>query len=206
MSGRQSDQEQLQTRQVVEAWGRIEAWLAEHAPASFASLKAGASEEEITALEDAVGVHVPAGVKALWRMHAGADAVASAVFMLGNWALTGLDSVEAVYRRRMLFQVENEAEGYMTWKAPWIPLCSYTVTDTSYGLCVDGKDGTMWEWEETAQVTPRFDSLTDYLEEMADALESPALALGPMPGVAHGALMWGEPSDPAVKEAWVPLA
>ncbi|WP_240046075.1 SMI1/KNR4 family protein [Streptomyces sp. L-9-10] len=171
-----------------------------------ASLKAGASENEIAALEDTMGVHVSDGVKALWRMRAGTDSMASAVFMLGNWALVGLDSVAAVYRERMLFQRQNEAQGYMTWKTPWIPFCSYTVTDTSYGLCVDGESGTVWGWEETAVVTPRFDSLTDYLEEMADALEAPGLAVGPMPGVARGALLWGEPSDPAVKEEWVPLA
>ncbi|MEU0992151.1 hypothetical protein [Streptomyces sp. NPDC005953] len=80
------------------------------------------------------------------------------------------------------------------------------MTDTSYGLCVDGESGTLWEWEENAVVTPRFDSLSDYLEEMADALETPGLAVGPTPGVARGALMWGEPSDPDVKDAWVPLA
>ncbi|MER7998368.1 SMI1/KNR4 family protein [Streptomyces sp. NPDC095613] len=205
MSGQQGDQGQIEARQVVEAWGRVEAWLARHAPGSFASLRAAASEDEIAALEEAIGVRVPDGVKALWRMHAGADNTASAVFMLGNWALMGLDAVGAVYRERMLFQQENEAEGYMTWKASWIPVCSYTVADTSYGLCVDGESGTVWEWEETAVVTPRFDSLTDCLEEMADALEAPGLAVGPMPGVARGALLWGVPSDPAVKEAWIPL-
>lgn len=128
------------------------------------------------------------------------------MFMLGNWALMGLDAVEGVYRRRMRFQRDHEAEGYMTWQEPWVPAFSYTVTDTSYGLCVDGESGTLWEWEENAVVTPRFDSLSDYLEEMADALETPGLAVGPTPGVARGALMWGEPSDPDVKDAWVPLA
>ncbi|MFD7445997.1 hypothetical protein [Streptomyces sp. NPDC059909] len=73
MSDQQPDQGHIEARQVAQAWGRIEAWLAEHAPASFTSLKAGASEEEIAALEGSIGVRVSDGVKALWQMHAGAE-------------------------------------------------------------------------------------------------------------------------------------
>ncbi|MDQ0904973.1 cell wall assembly regulator SMI1 [Streptomyces canus] len=78
---------------VTRARSRIVDWLAEYAPQSYAALKPGASDNEIVALEEALGVSVPEELKALWRLSAGEDGVAGSGLMLGKWALMPLDAV-----------------------------------------------------------------------------------------------------------------
>ncbi|MFF3264323.1 hypothetical protein ACFYWO_34790 [Streptomyces sp. NPDC002932] len=55
----------IEQRQVVDAWQRIESWLHQHAPATLARLRPGASEAEIAALQKTLGVRLPDGLKAL---------------------------------------------------------------------------------------------------------------------------------------------
>jgi cell wall assembly regulator SMI1 len=50
---------------LVAAWGRIEAWLQAHAPASAALLRPSASEADIAAAEAAMGVEFPATLACL---------------------------------------------------------------------------------------------------------------------------------------------
>jgi hypothetical protein len=52
----------------------------------------------------------------------------------------------------------------------------------------------------------QFESLTDFVEEMADVLEVPLLAAEARVGLMHGFLVWGEPQDRAERAAWEPLA
>ncbi|GAA2255417.1 hypothetical protein GCM10010402_08390 [Actinomadura luteofluorescens] len=55
------------------AWGRIEAWLWAHAPASAALLRAPASEAEISVAEAAMEVQLPATLAAWYQLHDGVD-------------------------------------------------------------------------------------------------------------------------------------
>ncbi|MFG7942609.1 SMI1/KNR4 family protein [Streptomyces cacaoi] len=212
---------ELRARQVTVAWQRIEAWLRDHAPASHSSLKPGAPEEEIVALERVLGVPVPVELKALWRLCAGAEkGRAGAAFLLGDWVPMGLDSVAEVHRSQMSLQLRHEQEtraqqrerrdrgadgGFVHWNPAWIPFCSLGVEDFGYGLYVDGRTGAVCEWTEFADHhEPEYASLTVYLEEMADALETPALACT-RPGLVDGAaLSWGRLA-PGQKALWEPL-
>lgn len=128
-------------RQVTAAWRRIEAWLREHAPASYAPLKAGASVEEIAALEAALALRIPAELKALWSLHAGVRDVRGAGFPLDNRALMDLDAVAAFYQMQMLFQQRSRSDEDPTWRPSWIPFCSYGVDDRSSGLYLDSTTG-----------------------------------------------------------------
>ena len=48
------------------------------------------------------------------------------------------------------------------------------------------------------------DTLVTYLEEAADMLEAPALAIRDRPGLVGGALVWGSGIDPAQEDRWQP--
>ncbi|MEU6055100.1 SMI1/KNR4 family protein [Streptomyces xanthochromogenes] len=55
------------------AWGRIEAWLEEHAPATAALLRPPASDADIDAVEESIGVVFPPALRAWYRLHDGTD-------------------------------------------------------------------------------------------------------------------------------------
>lgn len=58
---------------VDRAWDRIEAWLAEHAPASSAALPPPADDAAIARAQRAAGVRFPAALVASLRRHDGAE-------------------------------------------------------------------------------------------------------------------------------------
>ncbi|MDQ0958060.1 cell wall assembly regulator SMI1 [Streptomyces sp. B4I13] len=117
---------------VTRAWGQIVEWLADYAPPSYAALKPGASDNEIVALEEALGVSVPEELKALWRLSAGEDGVAGSGLMLGSWALMPLDAVIEVYQMQTRFQEENgeDEDALVLWKpsAPSTPTTPSTAS------------------------------------------------------------------------------
>ncbi len=53
------------------AWARIERWLAESAPEVLDSLQPGATDEQISNTEAALGVTFPEDVRASYRIHDG---------------------------------------------------------------------------------------------------------------------------------------
>lgn len=205
----------LQARQVADAWQRTEAWLREYAPASYAALRSGASDDEIAALEEALDAVVPEALKQLWRLRAGVEGTGlSGGFLLGNWALMPLEGVSQLYQRNMLSQRHEEmlsqrrenGEEITVWKPSWIPFCSWNVEDWSYGLYLDACTGEVWQWTESADRSLEYPSLTDYLEEMVDVLEAPSFVDYPKPGLINGCLRWGPPSDPDEEAMWEPLS
>jgi len=56
---------------IGDSWNRIEAWLAQHAPATFAGLEAPAAPEAIEAAETAVGMPFPDELRHSLRRHDG---------------------------------------------------------------------------------------------------------------------------------------
>ncbi|MET8012855.1 SMI1/KNR4 family protein [Streptomyces sp. NPDC005271] len=189
--------EEAAVRQVTAAWRRIEAWLREHAPASYESLKAGASEEEIAALEGTLGMRLPADLRA------GVRGVYGAGFLLDNRTLMDLDAVAGFYRMQMMFQQRSRGDEDPTWCPSWIPFCSYWVDDRSSGLYLDSATGELGYFSRYAERWTEYASLTAYLEETADALQAPGLVTGSRPGLAGGALVWGPPTHPDPDHPWV---
>lgn len=195
---------------VTRAWSRILEWLAEYAPPSYAALRPGACDDEIVALEEALGVHVPQELKALWRLSAGEDGVGGSGLMLGDWALMPLASVIEVHRMQMRFQEDNGADAtvdddaLVLWKPSWIPFCSFDPDDTVYGLYVNGETGEVCKWTRYGDREREYASLPAYLELMAVSLEAPLTAAGPeKPGMLRGALAWGPRSDDERGNQWV---
>ncbi|MFG2345620.1 SMI1/KNR4 family protein [Streptomyces phaeochromogenes] len=200
--------EEIEVRQVTDAWQRIVTWLTEYAPASAGALRPGASEAELAGLEETLGVGVPAELKALWGLNAGVDNVDGAGFLLRNWALMTPDSVISFYRMQMGIQQRDGNDEFTVWKPSWIPVCSFGAADVAFGLYLDTRGGELWRWSRYGDVRaePEFRSVTVLLEEMADALEAPSLAGLPEPGLVEGGLSWGPPSDPDRAALWEPLA
>ncbi|WP_369206478.1 SMI1/KNR4 family protein [Streptomyces sp. PU-14G] len=204
-------EEEDQARRVAAAWQRVEAWLREHAPASYATLQSGASEEALAVLESDLGARVPKQLRTLWHLRAGAAAGEGSAFMLGNWALMRLSRVSKTHRLHIELQQDREEdEDYepeedVFWQPGWMPFSSFAVDDETYGLYLDGDTGEVRKWEESNEEHDSVaDSLAAYLEKMADGLEHPA----PPPagaGLLRGAaLHWGMPildADAAVWEA-----
>ncbi|MFF8602216.1 hypothetical protein ACF065_13690 [Streptomyces sp. NPDC015232] len=181
----------LAAREVTEAWRRITTWLRQHAPASLAALRPGATPAETEAVERALGgVRVPAALRALWALTSGDDGAVAAPgarpvgCLPGNRALIPLDAVAAEHRRR---------SGTAGWRPGWIPVVSLGPADRASGLFLDAETGRLGRWNghDTQLDDDLPHTLGTYLEEIADTLEHPALATGDRPGpVEGGTLVW----------------
>ncbi|RII06958.1 hypothetical protein DSC45_34590 [Streptomyces sp. YIM 130001] len=195
----------LQAGRVVEAWQRFTSALRERAPASYALLRSGTSESVIQSLEATLGVRIPADLKALWRLNAGVQEHPMASFLPERWALMELDTVIKAHQVHMGFQREWSDDLPPQWRPSWIPFASWSVTDTSHGLYLDGDSGEVCRWTRFGDRDPEQPSLTVYLEDTADALDTPALATHPKPGLINGFLQWGPRDDPEERALWAPL-
>ncbi|MEV6653954.1 SMI1/KNR4 family protein [Streptomyces sp. NPDC051219] len=192
-------------RQVTDAWRRIAAWLEVNAPASHAALLPGATRRDVDVLERELWVPVPVELRALWALCAGGRDVQGAGLVPDHgWALMPLDSVHRVYLRQSRWQREHEGEGWL-WKPSWIPFASWSVTDVSTGLFIDAETGEVGHWDDTAVRTVWDKSLTELLEEIADTLEHPQLAVGYRPGLIGDRLVWGPPLAADEAALWRPF-
>ncbi|RST16883.1 hypothetical protein E2C00_33045 [Streptomyces sp. WAC05374] len=201
-------------REVTDAWQRVSGWLRQHAPDSHAALRAGASPTVLTALERDLGVHIPAGLRALWLLTAGDEGVDGAGCLPGNQALMTPESVVAFHRQQSHAQARQDGldahrparDRITVWKAAWIPVISYGVSDRTSGLYLDAATGYLGRWSRHDEGPgDELDTLVTYLEEVADMLEAPALATRDKPGLVGAALVWGSRLDPGLEERWQPL-
>lgn len=136
-------------RQVQAAWGRIEAWLGEHAPGSLAALRPSPRADEVQALARRIGV-------------------------------------------RLSDEAEEGAVPH--WRVSWVPFCAADRHEVHPLLYVDLETGRVCFWSKYGDREPRYESVTDYLEEMADRLESPHLLGGLEPGTQDmRVLVWNSP-------------
>ncbi|WP_188274862.1 SMI1/KNR4 family protein [Streptomyces sp. CBMA152] len=185
---------------MTDAWQRIETWLRAHAPASCASLESGASQEEISSAEGALGVRIPADLKALWVLRDGVRIVRGEAFLMDNARLIGIAQVvelHGYWGKNYDFR-DDPDEPSDLWDHHWIPVCTLEEHNWANGLFLDAGTGELWSWDEHANRQVEYESLTSYLEGMADALEAPGLFGGARPGLEYGALVWRVPdySDP----------
>jgi len=207
--------EAVTVREVADAWRRIIGWLQAHAPASLAALRGGASSAAVAAVEDDLGVRIPVELRVLWLLTAGDDGVQGWGCLPGNQALMTLDAVRALYRRKRDAQVTQDArdsgrpeeERITVWEATWIPVVAVGPSDASSGLYLDAATGYLGRWSRYNEAPgEERDTLVTYLEEMADMLESPALAVRDRPGLIGGTLVWLSGVDPAQETRWRSLA
>ncbi|MDX3640779.1 hypothetical protein [Streptomyces sp. MB09-02B] len=209
-------------REVADAWQRITRRVKRDAPDSYAALRIGARPSAIAALEDELGVRIPAELHVLWLLTEGDDGVHGVDGVDGRgWgclpggaALMPLDAVVDLYRLKMGAQAQQETldaelpedERVTVWKATWIPLISHSAADRTSGLYLDTTTGHLGRWSRNHEPpADELDTLVTYLEEVADMLEAPALATRDQPGLIGGALVWHSGLREPLPGRWQPL-
>lgn len=183
-------------RQVTEAWSRIEGWLRQYAPASHTALLPGASEGEILAVEEAYGMRMPEGLRTLWKLTGGCSEGFAGVFFR-NYDLVPLGKGVEFHRGQMRFQQEagDDIDGIPRWRPDWIPVFSNSRDSQAFVRYLDCESGLLYSWDRYGMNNygtekEELDSVSTYLEEVADFLESPALAVRDSPGLIDGFLVW----------------
>jgi cell wall assembly regulator SMI1 len=181
------------TNDLVEnSWDRIDGWLREHAPRTFASLATPAANEEIRAAEEELDVTFHPDLVASLRRHNGARAGAEAFRFPTNDRLLGVrEIVEATgFLRNIAADLDDEEAEYY-WHHGYLKFGSYEAT--ADGLTIDcrpepdpyGAIGRFFD--ETGTDFGRADSLGAYLAEVADQLES---GKGASAVSFNGRLLW----------------
>ncbi|MFC9397488.1 SMI1/KNR4 family protein [Streptomyces sp. NPDC057027] len=160
---------------VQDSWTRIDAWLREHAPRTFATLRPPAGDEEIAAAQQELGVTFPPDLVASLLRHNGAlEGPEAFCFSTGD-RLLGVSGIlgDTGFMRGIDQGFDGETEGY--WLHDYVKFGSYDVT--SDGLLMDcrtGRDsfGAIGRFfDETGTSFGQADSLGEYLAELAGTLE-----------------------------------
>lgn len=159
---------------VQDSWNRIDAWLREHAPRTFATLRPPAGEEEIAAAQEELGVTFPPDLVASLLRHNGALDGPEAFLFSTHDRLLGVDGILGdTGFMRGIAQDLDEDEDY--WHHGYVKFGSYGAT--SDGLMIDCRTGRSSFgaigrfFDETGTSFGNADSLGDYLAELAGQLE-----------------------------------
>lgn len=183
------------TADLVQAsWTRIDAWLREHAPRTFATLRPPAGGEEIAAAQEELGVTFPPELVASLLRHDGALEGPEAFRFSTGDRLLGLSGIlaDTGFMRGIDQGPDGEAEHY--WLHGYVKFGSYDVTSDGVLMdCRTGRDsfGAIGRFfDETGTSFGEADSLGGYLAELADKLER-----GQDGGVVtfNGRMLWEGP-------------
>ncbi|MGA5097478.1 SMI1/KNR4 family protein [Streptomyces lavendulocolor] len=164
------------TADLVQAsWTRIDAWLRENAPRTFATLRPPAEDDEIVAAQEKLGVTFPPDLVASLLRHNGVLEGPEAFRFRSGDRLLGVVGIlgDTGFMRGIDQGIDGEAAGH--WLHGYVKFGSYDVT--SDGLLVDcrtvrdsyGAVGRFFD--ETGTRFGQADSLGEYLAEEADRLE-----------------------------------
>lgn len=160
---------------IKESWTRIDAWLREHAPRTFATLRPPAGDEDIAAAQQELGVTFPPDLVASLHRHNGALEGPEAFRFSTGDRLLGVSGIlqDTGFMRGIDQGFDGETEDY--WLHDYVKFGSYDVT--SDGLLMDcrtGRDsfGAIGRFfDETGASFGQADSLGEYLAELAGTLE-----------------------------------
>ncbi|WP_242882682.1 SMI1/KNR4 family protein [Actinomadura litoris] len=194
---------------LVMAWGRIDTWLQAYAPVSAALLRPPADEAALVAAEQVMGVELPAGLAAWYRIHDGVDedaapddAVEVAGILPAGMAMLPLDWLVREYLTHTQ-EWEGREEGLLPF--------ARTPGDVWYGWYVDARKsettyGNLGRWavDEADTPFPGFSDgwpLPDWLSEIAAVLEQGRSMRRPdgteekgsRPALYRGGLTWVDP-------------
>ncbi|WP_250403752.1 SMI1/KNR4 family protein [Streptomyces cellostaticus] len=183
------------TADLVQAsWTRIDAWLREHAPRTFATLRPPAGDDEIAAAQEELGVTFPPDLVASLLRHNGALEGPEAFRFSTGDRLLGVSGIlgDTGFMRGIDQGLDGETEGY--WLHDYVKFGSYDVT--SDGLLTDCRTGRDFFgaigrfFDETGTSFGEADSLGEYLAELAGKFER-----GQDAGVVtlNGRLFWEGP-------------
>ncbi|MFE7047790.1 hypothetical protein ACFVAM_05395 [Streptomyces californicus] len=201
---------------VTEVWHALTNWLAAHAPVSHASLLPPATDDELAAvdagLRDRLGYGLPVELAALWRLCGGvrhqvieADEegeVGSGAFLPGGVLFAPSEALG------LRLPAEGGHDGWGGARVvPWLtrdeagPLQGHYAGDIGVGR---------WNLVDEPVSEPAYPSATAYLEAVHRTLtEGPAGLMGSdVPGLVWGCLVWDDPENPGLDEAfehWAPV-
>ncbi|ONI73045.1 hypothetical protein ALI144C_44645 [Actinosynnema sp. ALI-1.44] len=99
--------------EVVHSWGRIRAWLELNAPGVFAKIHPPASAGDIAVAEDAVGVPLPADLRAWWQLTDGMSPRQSSGPVIPSY-FDPYPVADALSRRQIWIDVWHNKNDYFT--------------------------------------------------------------------------------------------
>jgi cell wall assembly regulator SMI1 len=182
----------MTTDLVDNSWDRIDRWLREHAPRTFASLCPPAADEEIRAAEVKLAITFHPELVASLRRHSGARGGAEVFRFPTHDRLLGVrEIVEAAGFLRGIAADLDEEDAEYYWHHGYLKFGSYDAT--ADGLTIDcrpGRDsyGAIGRFfDETGTDFGRADSLGAYLAQVAEQLEG---GKGESAVVFNGRLIW----------------
>ncbi|MER7914482.1 SMI1/KNR4 family protein [Streptomyces sp. NPDC096068] len=186
---------------VQESWTRIDAWLREHAPRTFATLRPPAGAGEIAAAQEKLGVVFPPDLVASLLRHDGALEGPEAFRFDTDDRLLGVAGIlaDTEFLRGIAQGSDGEDEQY--WLRDYVKFGSYDVTSDGLLLdCRTGRDsfGAVGRFfDETGTRFGQGDSLGGYLAGLADTLER-----GRDAGIVtfNGRLLWEV--NPPARQKW----
>ncbi|MZE51425.1 hypothetical protein GTY86_08890 [Streptomyces sp. SID5770] len=191
----------MATDLVHASWNRIDAWLREHAPRTFATLRPPAGDEEIAAAQEELGVTFPPDLVASLLRHDGALEGPEAFRFDTGDRLLGVSGILADTRFLRGIDQGHDGETEDYWLHDYVKFASYDVTSDGLLLdCRTGRDsfGAIGRFfDETGTGFGQADSLGGHLAELADTLER-----GRDAGLVtfNGRLIWEGP--PPARPEW----
>jgi cell wall assembly regulator SMI1 len=172
-------------------WNRIESWCAQYAPDVLTRLNPGATEEQLRASEEKLGVTFPEEMRQLYAIHNGQKDGGFSPLPVGDWL--SLDDIfdqwdvwEELRRGGEFDGVTSEPDAGVSdawWNASWIPI---THDGGGNHYCVDlapaeggtiGQIITMWHDDGARNLVAA--SLTGWLTRIADGMESGEYVFSP---------------------------
>ncbi|MEV7526352.1 histone-like nucleoid-structuring protein Lsr2 [Streptomyces sp. NPDC091371] len=175
-----------ETGDVSRAWGRVTAWLEQHAPGIFATLGGPVGQTAISDAERRMGVNLPGELRR-WLEVNDVDAgrqpgVRSCLVALGcqgilsgGGLLLGLTDIERVYLHKMAMEEMEETEPLgdlesPLWRREWVPISAEC--DGFFGYFLNTRTGTVGSWcEGSFPQDGDYPSLFAFFQDVADRLE-----------------------------------
>ncbi|HEY4453137.1 MAG TPA: SMI1/KNR4 family protein, partial [Pseudonocardiaceae bacterium] len=135
---------------VERSWQRIENWLRDNAPDTYATLNPPASEAAIAAAEEFVGVAFPPDVVASLRVHDGVAAGPAEFDLAGRYSPSSVARIKSNWQMLtdlLLDQFKDDDMSGYWWHPQWVPIAE---DNAACQLIVDGRAG-----EDTDRVAMR---------------------------------------------------
>jgi cell wall assembly regulator SMI1 len=150
-------------------WKRIHVWLDANAPEGYSHLRPGANAEMVRAAEDAMGLKLPADVKASYRIH---DGQSNEPGLIGGegWCLLSLQEMVKQWRRWS--RSDPKRAGYVP--VAWGGAGDYIFLDLRPEAEEPGK--VMVQRRDSIEPDPVAPSFRSWLEDFADQLDEDEFA------------------------------
>ena len=155
--------------------GRLAHWLGQHRRRYLEGLAPGATSEQLTSLQNTLGVPLPDDLRELLAWHNGQDDESAGCFE-GHWYLMSTHEIESAWR-----ELTGSAE--RGWRREWVPFLeddsgNYAFLDTSH------PGGSVREfWERNPEQPTVAPSLAAWLQDFVGAVERDEYAQDPERGV-----------------------